>query len=114
MEEQYALLWIEKSVTGAQEGVDVNNYERVFDYNTTTINGHLHYPSEGDEFDEMGVNIERGLGFDECWEFDFGPFLEHALMYMAFKCGDHDALSLACYICSLGATLRPNFPEEWW
>ena len=83
----------------------------VFKLLASAIDG-VYDGSEDDQFDVMGAKLERG--FDESWEFDVRPFLEHALVYAACKCGDNDTLSFARSICSRGVTLRPNTPEEWW
>lgn len=48
------------------------------------------------------------------WDFEARPLLEHAICYAACKAGDVDSLSLARSICSMGVTLRPVSPEEWW
>jgi hypothetical protein len=50
----------------------------------------------------------------ETWDFDARPFIEHATVYVACKCGDYESLSLARSICSRGVSLRPQNPEEWW
>lgn len=84
----------------------------VFKLLSSAIDGIYDPLEENDDFDIM--RAELGRGFDESWEFDVRPFLEHALVYAACKCGDDDALSLARSICSRGVTLRPNSPEEWW
>lgn len=87
-------------------------WRAVFKLLSSAIDG-VYDPSEEDDyFDLMRAELNRG--FEDSWEFDVRPFLEHALVYAACKCGDHDTLSLARSICSRGVTLRPNSPEEWW
>ena len=68
-------------------------------------------PSGEDDTDLMRVELTSGF---QCWDFDVRPFLEHAVVYAACKCGDDESLSIARSICSRGVTLRPNSPEEWW
>jgi hypothetical protein len=87
-------------------------WRAVFKLLSSAIDG-VYDPSEDDDhFDLMRAELNRG--FEDSWEFDVRPFLEHALVYAACKCGDYDTLSLARSICSRGVTLRPNSPEEWW
>jgi hypothetical protein len=70
------------------------------------------YDSTGeDDHDIMTAKISSPF---EGWDFDVRPFLEHAAVYAACKCGDFESLSIARSICSRGVTLRPNSPEEWW
>lgn len=68
-------------------------------------------PTGEDEYDIMNAKISSPF---QGWEFDVRPFLEHAAVYAACKCGDFESLSIARSICSRGVTLRPNSPEEWW
>lgn len=68
-------------------------------------------PSGENDTDLMLVELSTGF---QGWEFDVRPFLEHAVVYAACKCGDDESLSIARSICSRGVTLRPNSPEEWW
>jgi hypothetical protein len=77
---------------------------------SSAIDG-VYDPSEEDNFDVMRAELSTGF---ESWDFDVRPFLEHAVVYAACKCGDNETLSLARSICSRGVTLRPNSPEEWW
>jgi hypothetical protein len=77
---------------------------------SSAIDG-VYDPTEEDHFDLL--NAELSVEF-QSWEFDVRPFLEHAVVYAACKCGDTETLSLARSICSRGVTLRPNSPEEWW
>ncbi len=84
----------------------------VYQLLSSTIDGVYDPLEENDDFNVMRANL--GGGFEESWEFDVRPFLEHALVFAACKCGDDDALSLARSICSRGVTLRSNSPEEWW
>jgi hypothetical protein len=64
-----------------------------------------------DDFDIMNAELLESFS---SWDFDVRPFMEHAVVYAACKCGDSKSLSLARSICSRGVTLRPNSPEEWW
>ena len=68
-------------------------------------------PTGEDDHDIMTATLDQGF---QGWEFDVRPFLEHAVVYTACKCGDYESLSIARSICSRGVTLRPNSPEEWW
>lgn len=68
-------------------------------------------PTGEDDHDIMKATLDRGF---QGWEFDVRPFLEHAVVYAACKCGDYESLSIARSICSRGVSLRPNSPEEWW
>jgi hypothetical protein len=68
-------------------------------------------PTGEDDHDIMKATLDTGF---QGWEFDVRPFLEHAVVYAACKCGDYESLSIARSICSRGVTLRPNSPEEWW
>lgn len=68
-------------------------------------------PTGEDDHDIMKAKLDTGF---QGWEFDVRPFLEHAVVYAACKCGDYESLSIARSICSRGVTLRPNSPEEWW
>ena len=68
-------------------------------------------PTGEDDHDIMKATLDIGF---QGWEFDVRPFLEHAVVYAACKCGDYESLSIARSICSRGVTLRPNSPEEWW
>eukprot|EP00934_Nitzschia_sp_Nitz4_P000326 Nitzschia sp. Nitz4//scaffold260_size33533//26353//28686//NITZ4_007882-RA/size33533-processed-gene-0.3-mRNA-1//1//CDS//3329544692//326//frame0 len=86
------------------------NWRVVFKLLASAIDG-VYDPTEDNEFDVMRAELSSGY---ESWEFDVRPFLEHAVVYAACKCGDFDTLSLARAICSRGVTLRPNSPEEWW
>ena len=77
---------------------------------TSAIDGIVD-PTGEDDHDIMKATLARGF---EGWEFDVRPFLEHAVVYTACKCGDYESLSIARSICSRGVTLRSNSPEEWW
>ena len=68
-------------------------------------------PTGEDDHDIMKATLDTGF---QGWEFDVRPFLEHAVVYAACKCGDYESLSIARSICSRGVTVRPNSPEEWW
>ena len=68
-------------------------------------------PTGEDDHDIMKATLDKGF---QGWEFDVRPFLEHAVVYAACKCGDYESLSIARSICSRGVTVRPNSPEEWW
>lgn len=87
-------------------------WRSVFKLLSSAVDGVYDPYEEDDYFNVMRSELERG--FEDSWEFDVRPFLEHALVYAACKCGDYETLSLARSICSRGVTLRPNSPEEWW
>jgi hypothetical protein len=87
-------------------------WRSVFKLLASAIDG-VYDPNEHDDnFDLLRSEIQRG--FEDSWEFDVRPLLEHALVYAACKCGDFETLALARSICSRGVTLRPSSPEEWW
>ncbi|KAG7346561.1 hypothetical protein IV203_005629 [Nitzschia inconspicua] len=94
----------------------VDDYETKEEWKTvlkllsSAIDG-IYDPTGEGEHDIMKAELSSGF---EGWEFDVRPFLEHAVVYAACKCGDYDSLSIARSICSRGVTLRPNSPEEWW
>jgi len=75
---------------------------------SSVIDGVLAQEEDGDF-----LNAELLDSF-ETWDFDARPFIEHATVYAACKCGDYKSLSLARSICSRGVSLRPQNPEEWW
>lgn len=77
---------------------------------SSAIDG-VYDPTGEDDHDIMKAELSSGF---QGWEFDVRPFLEHAVVYAACKCGDYESLSIARSICSRGVTLRPNSPEEWW
>ena len=77
---------------------------------SSAIDG-IYDPTGEDDHDIMKATLTTGF---QGWEFDVRPFLEHAVVYAACKCGDYESLSIARSICSRGVTLRPNSPEEWW
>ena len=87
-------------------------WRAVFKLLSSAVDGVYDPSEETDDFDLLRSELDRG--FEDSWEFDVRPFLEHALVYAACKCGDYDTLSLARSICSRGVTLRSNSPEEWW
>lgn len=60
------------------------------------------------------MNAQLLERFSGSWYFDAHPFLDHALVFVAFKCDYNESVSLARSVCSQGITLRPNSPEEWW
>eukprot|EP00536_Pseudo-nitzschia_multiseries_P004191 jgi/Psemu1/187554/e_gw1.68.109.1 len=77
---------------------------------SSAIDG-IYDPTGENDHDIMKATLSSGF---QGWEFDVRPFLEHAVVYAACKCGDYESLSIARSICSRGVTLRPNSPEEWW
>ncbi|KAL3941052.1 MAG: hypothetical protein SGARI_000729, partial [Bacillariaceae sp.] len=77
---------------------------------SSAIDG-IYDPTGEHDHDIMKADLSEGF---RGWEFDVRPFLEHAVIYAACKCGDYESLSIARSICSRGVTLRPNSPEEWW
>lgn len=77
---------------------------------SSAIDG-IYDPTGEDDHDIMKATLAAGF---QGWEFDVRPFLEHAVVYAACKCGDYESLSIARAICSRGVTLRSNSPEEWW
>jgi len=89
-----------------------DEWRSVFKLLSSAIDG-VYDPNEDVEyFDILTSELQRG--FEDSWEFDVRPLLEHALVYAACKCGDFETLSLARSVCSRGVTLRPSSPEEWW
>ena len=95
--------------------VDVTSKEEwrsVFKLLASAIDG-VYDPNEDDDhFDVLRSELRRG--FEDSWDFDVRPLLEHALVYAACKCGDFETLALARSVCSRGVSLRPSSPEEWW
>jgi len=73
----------------------------------------IYDPTGEDDHDITKATLDGSNGAFG-WEFDVRPFLEHAVVYAACKCGDYQSLSIARSICSRGVTLRSNSPEEWW
>jgi hypothetical protein len=93
-----------------QEESKKEDWQTVLNLLSSAIDG-VYNPINERDLDMDVAELEAGF---ESWEFDVRPFLEHAVVYAACKCGDHVSLSLARSICSRGVTLRPNSPEEWW
>lgn len=87
-------------------------WRAVFKLLSAAVDGVFDPVEDNDEIDVMHAEVSRG--FEESWEFDVRPVLEHALVYAACKCGDYDTLTSARSVCSRGVTLRSNSPEEWW
>jgi hypothetical protein len=85
-------------------------WKTVLKFLSSAIDG-IFDPTGEDDHDIMKATLDTGF---QGWEFDVRPFLEHAVVYAACKCGDYESLSIARSICSRGVTLRPNSPEEWW
>ncbi len=85
-------------------------WKTVLKFLSSAIDG-IFDPTGEDDHDIMNATLDRGF---QGWEFDVRPFLEHAVVYAACKCGDYESLSIARSICSRGVSLRPNSPEEWW
>jgi hypothetical protein len=93
-----------------KEETKLEEWRTVLKLLSSAING-VYDPTGEDDHDIMKAEISSGF---KAWEFDVRPFLEHAVVYAACKCGDYESLSIARSICSRGVTLRPNSPEEWW
>jgi hypothetical protein len=94
----------------AQEEAKREEWRTVLKLLSSAIDG-VYDPTGEDDHDILKAEISSGF---KAWEFDVRPFLEHAVVYAACKCGDYESLSIARSICSRGVTLRPNSPEEWW
>jgi len=94
----------------AQEEAKREEWRTVLKLLSSAIDG-VYDPTGEDDHDIMKAKLSSGF---QAWEFDVRPFLEHAVVYAACKCGDYESLSIARSICSRGVTLRPNSPEEWW
>ena len=92
------------------EDTNREEWKTVLKFLSSAIDGIFDPTGEGDH-DIMKATLDEGF---QGWEFDVRPFLEHAVVYAACKCGDYESLSIARSICSRGVTLRPNSPEEWW
>jgi len=92
------------------EDTNREEWKTVLKFLSSAIDGIFDPTGEADH-DIMKATLDEGF---QGWEFDVRPFLEHAVVYAACKCGDYESLSIARSICSRGVTLRPNSPEEWW
>jgi hypothetical protein len=97
--------WLPVHDEGARE-----EWRTVLKLLSSAIDG-IYDPTGEDDHDILKAELSQGFNG---WEFDVRPFLEHAVVYVACKCGDYESLSIARSICSRGVTLRPNSPEEWW
>lgn len=92
----------------SKDAEDTEEWKEVLRLLSSVIDGVL---EQDDDFHVLNAEL---LDSFETWDFDARPFIEHATVYAACKCGDYESLSLARSICSRGVSLRPQNPEEWW